>query len=71
MKVRELIERLQNEDPEATVGFLHPSHDYWKTAVVSGCSGVREQPVRWSDYHSKNIINDEYEEYGDVMVVIE
>ena len=62
MKVSELIERLENLDPDMEVMFEHPSHDHWRTALASEISHVEENTVRYAEYHRQYILSDGYDE---------
>ena len=72
MKVKELIQLLESHDPEASVGFAHPSHDYWRTTLVSSAEGAENVPVRFSEYHTQYALADESEDDSECesMVVI-
>jgi hypothetical protein len=56
MKVSELIERLQNLDPEMDVMFEHPSHDHWRTVLASDILRVEENTVRYAEYHRQHVL---------------
>ena len=56
MKVSELIERLQNLDPDMDVMFEHPSHDHWRTVLASEVSQVSENTVRYAEYHRQHVL---------------
>jgi hypothetical protein len=62
MKVSELIERLQNLDPDMDVMFEHPAHDYWRTVLASDVSRVEENTVRYAEYHRQHVLADGYDE---------
>lgn len=51
MKVSELIEALLNEDPDKEVGFEHPSHDYWRSVLITEVSDITEGFAQYSEYH--------------------
>lgn len=51
MKVSELIELLEDFDPEAEVGFGYNYGDYWRTIVVAEPTEVDTREVEYSDYH--------------------
>jgi hypothetical protein len=53
MKVKELIEHLQDEDPEQEVMLAYPAGDYWRSTVANSVLSVEELPLEWSDYHEK------------------
>lgn len=50
--VRELIELLQDENPEAPVGAAYQYGDYGRTTCVTAIRRVREDDVYWSEYHN-------------------
>ena len=56
MKVSELIERLENLDPDMEVMFEHPAHDHWRTVLASEVSQVSENTVRYAEYHRQHVI---------------
>lgn len=56
MKVSELIERLENLDPEMEVMFEHPSHDHWRTVLASDILRVEENTVRYAEYHRQHVL---------------
>ena len=62
MKVSELIERLENLDPEMEVMFEHPSHDHWRTVLASEVSQVSENMVKYAEYHRQYVLADDYDE---------
>ena len=62
MKVSELIERLENLDPDMEVMFEHPAHDYWRTVLASEVSQVSENTVRYAEYHRQYVLAEGYDE---------
>lgn len=60
MKVKELIRLLESEDPEASVHFQYPSHDYWGTVLASEVSGARDASIKWTEYHREYKLLDYY-----------
>lgn len=62
MKVSELIERLQNLDPEMDVMFEHPAHDRWRTVLASDILRVQENTVRYAEYHRQHVLAEGYDE---------
>ena len=62
MKVSELIERLQNLDPDMEVMFEHPAHDHWRTVLASEVSQVSENTVRYAEYHRQHVLAEGYDE---------
>ncbi len=71
MKVSELIERLQQEDPEADVHFSYNYGDHWRTMVAPKVRTVEEAAIEWSDYHRmpKQIDSDDDEPFNPVVVL--
>jgi len=59
MKVKELIETLRYEDPDAEVHFAYGYGDHWRTQVARRVSKVDVEMIVYSDYHSMPIIVDE------------
>jgi len=53
MTVKELMEMLSGFDEDMEVGFSHPSHDYWRTTLISMVDNVEEGYAKYSDYHSQ------------------
>ncbi len=63
MKVQELIERLQQEDPEAEVHFAYNYGDHCRTNVAPKVRRVDEGIVKFSDYHRMpKLVEDEDED---------
>ena len=64
MKVRELIERLQQENPDDEVHHSYSSGDYWGTVLSSEVDSVQVGQVRYSEYHRtyKVVEDDRYDE---------
>jgi len=52
MKVRELIEVLENYSDDMDVHFAYNFGDYWKTTVAATIGFAAEGYVRDSNYHS-------------------
>jgi len=59
MKVKELINALENMDEESEVQFSYNYGDHWRTQVASKIRDVEEEQVEWSDYHCMNRVLDE------------
>ena len=71
MKVRELIEQLQNHDPEAEVHFAYNYGDHWRTQVAPVVEAVDELYVKHSDYHNMpRLIDDDEIDDGQRPVVV-
>lgn len=75
MKVKELIEQLQNMNPNADVHFAYNYGDYWKTTVAPQIDKVEEGYVRHSDYHNMDAVLDmdryELEDDQELVVILE
>ncbi len=59
MTVKELIERLECEDPDTEVHFSFPSGDYWGTTISRTVDFVETGKVKYSDYHNTYKVVDE------------
>ena len=70
MKVKDLIKLLGEHDPEAEVGFVHPSHDYWRTKLVSVVDEAVEGDAIISEYHRAWRLADDCEPGGTTMVLL-
>jgi hypothetical protein len=70
MNVKELIEQLQDMNPEAEVHFAYGYGDHWRTTVAPRVSNVFDGVVQYSEYHRMDkMVEDEddyYEEEGDM-----
>jgi hypothetical protein len=70
MQVKELIEQLQDMNPEAEVHFAYGYGDHWRTTVAPAASRVFQGQVQYSEYHRMDkMVEDEddfYEEEGDM-----
>ena len=51
MRVAELIELLQDENPDAEVHFTYNYGDHWRTQVAPTVDSVEVGRVKFSDYH--------------------
>lgn len=51
MIVREMIAKLEQEDPEAEVHYAYDYGDHWNTEVAPGVGYVGPGEVVYSDYH--------------------
>jgi len=58
MTVQELIEKLQDFDPQMEVEFAYNYGDYWRTEVAKHITEVDEETVTYSDYHRMNKVVD-------------
>jgi len=72
MTVKELMNTLEDFDPNMEVKFAYNFGDYWGTEVASKIDYVDEGQVRHSDYHRMDkVVDDENdEEYYTKTVVI-
>jgi hypothetical protein len=59
MKVSELIELLQSENPEAEVHFSYNYGDHWRTQVAPTVDRVDVGYVKYSDYHRMDKVVDQ------------
>ncbi len=67
MKVSDLIEMLEDFNPEAEVLFAYNYGDYWRTTVAARIDSVEDAKVVYSDYHSMDKVvmgHDEPEDEG-------
>ena len=66
MKVKDLIEQLQDLNQEAEVHFAYNYGDYWRTTVAPVASDVSEGVVKYSEYHSMDkLVGDEDDVYDE------
>ena len=74
MKVKDLIEQLGFQDPEAEVHFSYNYGDHWRTQVAPTVDSVEEGVVEYSGYHSMDkMVDDEDcydEETGDYLETV-
>jgi hypothetical protein len=73
MTVKELIEKLQDFDPQMEVEFAYNYGDYWRTEVTKHITEVEEETITYSDYHRMNKVVDSREDddvVDEKMVVI-
>jgi hypothetical protein len=64
MTVAQLIQKLQNLNPELEVGFAYGYGDYIRTTVVADVSEAEEGEVVYSEYHQMDKLI-EVDEYAD------
>ena len=66
MKVAQLIEQLQDMDPNADVHFSYNYGDHWRTQVAATIDRVDEGHVEYSDYHrmDKVLDMDDFDDEG-------
>jgi hypothetical protein len=66
MQVKELIEQLQDMDPEADVHFAYNYGDHWRTEVAPKVCRVDEGVVEYSEYHRMDkLVTDEEDCYDE------
>jgi len=72
MNVKQLIERLQEQDPNAEVVFTYNYGDFWRTTVAPTVESVDVAHVTFSEYHSmdKLVVRDEDDRAEDVRTVV-
>ena len=63
MKVSELIEQLQDMNPDAEVHFAYNYNDHWRTHVAPTVDSVEEGIVKYSDYHQMQVIDNAEEDF--------
>lgn len=61
MKVRELIEKLQDQDQDADVHFQYNYGDHWNTQVAPAVEDVAARSIVFSDYHRMPKIVDRHD----------
>ncbi len=54
MRVKDLIEELENFDPESEVVFSYGYNDYWNTTVAAPAEYIDEGQVTYSEYHRQD-----------------
>ena len=59
MQVKDLIELLQQESPEAEVHFSYNYGDHWRTQVAPTVDSVEVGYVQFSDYHRMHKVTDD------------
>ena len=73
MTVKELIEKLRDEDPDAEVHFAYSYGDHWRTTVAPKVRRVEEAEVVHSAYHRMDKVveedSDEEQETRSVVVL--
>jgi hypothetical protein len=62
MLVRELIELLQDQDPDLEVHFSYNYGDHWRTEVAPVVDTVDVANVTYSDYHEMHRLVDDNED---------
>lgn len=70
MLVRELIELLQDQDPDSDVHFSYNYGDYWRTEVAPAVDTVDVAMIVHSDYHEMDRVIDDDSDCGQVRRVV-
>jgi hypothetical protein len=70
MKVKELIEKLSQMDPEATVRFTYDYGDHCHTEVAQEITRLSNERVRYNEYVgdfalTRNVLEDGGEDYDE------
>lgn len=74
MRVKDLIDELENFDPESEVVFSYNYGDYWNTTVAAPAEYIDEGTVVFSEYHRQDKVvemaDDEMDSDGRVRNVV-
>ena len=74
MRVQDLIDELENFDPNAEVVFSYQYGDYWNTTVAAPAEYIDEGHVVYSEYHKQDKIveldEDEMDSSGRIRNVV-
>ena len=62
MTAQELIEILQDLDPETEIYVQHTAGDYWKTKLASRVEDGDEGHITYSSYHNQHKVMDDYDD---------
>jgi hypothetical protein len=65
MKVSELIELLEQKNPDAEVHFSYNYGDHWRTEVAPQVESVKSGMVEYSDYHRMDKVVDNEDDVYD------
>ena len=65
MKVADLIELLQGENPDAEVHFSYNYGDHWRTQVAPKVRNVDTGVVAYSEYHRMDKVADDEDCYDE------
>jgi hypothetical protein len=72
MKVSELINLLQKQDPDADIHYSYASGDYWRTLLCPTVSRVEVGFIIPTEYHNGfKLIDDQNEDDVRTVVVID
>jgi len=75
MKVKELINTLNNMDPEQEVMVSYSSGDYWNSQVAEPVEDIDVENVQYSEYHRKykvcdeDKLDDDEQEFKNVVIL--
>jgi hypothetical protein len=74
MRVQDLIDELENFDPNAEVVFSYSYGDYWNTTVAAPAEYIDEGTVTYSEYHRQDKVvemdDDEMDSDGRIRNVV-
>ena len=70
MKVKDLIEILQEYDESMDVHISYGYGDHWRTQVAPKVGYVEEADVEYSDYHQMDKLVDSHDEEHRTVLVI-
>lgn len=63
--VKDFLEMLEGQDPEAEVFIKHIAGDYWRTPLASPISDIEEGQLEYSDYHQQMKVIDSEEDFDE------
>ena len=69
MTVKELMDALENFDPNMEVKFSYNFGDYWNTKVASEVADIDEGQIKYSSYHRMYKVDDN-EDYDNTKTVV-
>ena len=70
MTVKELIEELQEQDPEAVVRFVYHYGDHGNSQVAAEVQSVEDGDVRYSEYFSGFVVGDENDDEDNIEYAV-
>ena len=70
MTVKELMDALENFDPNMEVKFSYDFGDYWNTKVASEVADVDEGQIKYSSYHRMYKVDDNDLDDSKIVVII-
>ncbi len=71
MTVQELINRLEQYDPQTQVHFAYNYGDHWRTMVAPAVQSVEEMRIEYSGYHEQfKLVDDEEEDNDEQQSVV-